>query len=43
MSSIDALRIFALIILFGLIWNTLKVFAVERFPALASAMDFLYA
>lgn len=42
MTTIHAAYIFALIIIFGLIWNTLKAWAVEKFPKVAAGMDFLY-
>jgi hypothetical protein len=40
--TLDAAHIFALIILFGFLWNLLKAWAVEKYPRVASGMDFIY-
>lgn len=42
MTSVSAAYTFALIILFGLFWNTIKAWAVEKFPLLAAGMDYVY-
>lgn len=43
MNTVDFMRVAAIIILFGLLWNVSKAWLVERNPRIAAGMDFIYS